>query len=405
MTDLYAPLSEDPNDYCFIDSETCSLPHAAGKPEGNIKEVGVDVYHKNCFANIWTYAIGDNDVEIMSLDNGFDERLTWDLDASDDLKRFYERAERGEAWFVAWNAAFDWHIWNGPESDFPPLRDDMMLDAMVQAAAAGLPGKLEHAGHASGFGGKYEQGGKLMPLFANWGAETSLTRPDLWAEYCRYGKDDTALLRDVFFGTQKLPRIDWEDYWVSERINKRGMALDVEFAKRAAAVATANIERVNKALIRATNGQIDKVTQIQRITPWVYDQLDKAEARDIMVKEWDLDDEDDLQPAKLGLDKPRIEALIAYFDNRDELTTAEQAIYEVIGHRLYGGSTSPAKFGKMLRMQSGGVLRNQYVCNGAPQTGRYSSRGVQIHNLMRKTLGELEEPFMELINELELDDG
>ena len=139
MTDPNAPLSEDPNDFCFIDSETCSLPHTAGLPEGNLPDVGADVYCDNSFANIWTFAIGDDPVDIRALDNGFEERISW-ADMPDSMKRFHDRALAGKAWYVAWNMGFDWHVWNGPESDFPEMRHDMALDAMVQGASSGLPG-------------------------------------------------------------------------------------------------------------------------------------------------------------------------------------------------------------------------------------------------------------------------
>jgi DNA polymerase bacteriophage-type len=293
-------------------------------------------------------------------------------------------------------------MWNGVESDFPEMRIDMALDAMVQGASSGLPGKLEHAGRACGFGGKLAAGKNLIPIFAPATGETPQTRPDLWGEYKSYGIKDTDLLRQVFFATRSLPREEWEDYWVSERINQRGFAVDVGFARRAAAVAEANIDRINAALVRATNGQITKVTQIARICDWTYDRLESAEARDLMVKEWALDEEDDLKPAKISLAKDKIEALLAYFDNMGELGLVDQTTRDVLDHRLYGGSASPAKFGKIVRMQHDGVLRNQYTFNGAPQTGRYSSRGVQIHNLMRKSLGAKEAMVMELINELDM---
>lgn len=401
MSDPFTPLSEDPEDYCFIDSETCATPEAQGV-DGNLKEVGVDVYKNNAFANIWAYAVGDDPVGIMSLDNGFDERITWDIDAPDRLKYFHERAMAGTAWYVAWNMGFDIQIWNGPESDFPRMRTDMALDAMVQGASSGLPGKLEHAGRACGFGGKFEQGGKLMPLFANWGCETSLTRPDLWELYKKYGTDDVDLLRKIFFATRMLPRQEWEDYWVSERINARGLAMDVGFARRAAAVAEANIDRINAALVRATNGQITKVTQAKRLTDWVYDRLESSEARDLMVKEWDLDDEDELRPAKISLAKDKIDALLVYFDTLEDKGYQDEVTEEVLNHRRFGGSSSPAKFAKMVRMQHDGILRNQYTFNGAAQTGRFSSRGVQIHNLLRASLGDREAEVMELVNSLDI---
>lgn len=405
MSDPQAPLSEDPDDFCHMDFETCNTAQSVGTPQGDLTVVGADVYTDgNAFANIITYAIGDEVVDIDALDDGFDKRLRW-VDMPDRMKRFHDRALEGKAWYVAWNMAFDWHVWNGSESDYPEIRHDMAIDAMVQAASSSLPGKLEHAGRACGFGGKYEQGGKLMALFANWGCETPQSRPDLWEEYKRYGVADTSLLRNVFQATRPLPRQEWEDYWVSERINRRGFAVDVGFARRAEKVAEANIERINAALVRATNGQITKVTQTQRIRDWVYDRLDSSEARDIMVKEWALDEEDDLKPAKISLAKDRIEALLAYFSsmNEGDMSYVDEVTRDVLDHRLYGGSSSPAKFGKIVRMQNGGVLRNQYTFNGAAQTGRYSSRGVQIHNLMRKSLGLDEAEYMELINSLEID--
>lgn len=406
MSDVFETLSDDIKDYCFIDSETRALPSAKGL-DGDITKVGIDVYKENAFAVMWTYCVGDGGEQIMALDDGFDERLTWDYDATDELKDFHERAEAGEAWYVAWNMGFDRRIWNGPESDFPRMRPDMSLDLMIQGASSSLPGKLGHAGRALGLGDKQDDGGSLINIFAHANGATPQTRPDLWENYKRYGLRDATLLRDIFLHTRPLPRQEWHDYWVSEAINGRGLPVDVGFARRAAAVADLNIARINAALNRATNGQITKVTQTQRIRDWTYDRLDSAEARDLMVKTWELDGEDDLQPAKLSLDKPRIEKLIAYFDNKrerdgGELTLPEQTTYDVLDHRLYGGSSSPAKFGKMCRMQLDGVLRNQYVFNGAPQTGRYSSRGVQIHNLLRKSLGEQEAEFMELINDLEL---
>ncbi len=400
MNPVYDPLSTDPEDFCFFDFETCSLPDVGER--GDLKIVGGNVYSRSSFANIFTYAVGGDPVGIMALDDGFDKRLQWD-DAPDRLKDFYERAQAGEAWFVAWNCAFDRQVWNAPESTFPGLRIGMTLDAMVQAASSGLPGKLEHAGRACGFGGK-DSGGRLMSLFANWGGETPQTRPDLWEEYKLYGLKDTDLLRKVYFATRPLPRQEWEDYWVSERINDRGIAVDVGFARRAAAVADANLTRINADLADLTGNEVTAVTQIQRMTAWVYDRLPTTEARDIMVKEWDLENEDDLKPTKVSLAKDRIEALIAYFDAAGELNETDDITYAALEHRLYGGSASPAKFGKIVRMQHDGVLRGQYTFNGAAQTGRYSSRGVQIHNLMRRSLGAREEDFIQAVNAVELPD-
>lgn len=392
----------NPENFCFIDAETRATVTG---PAGDLRETGVDVYQHHAFAIMWTWQIGEGEAKIMALHDGFNELLDWELDAPDDLKDFYERSLRGEAFFVAWNMGFDRHMWNCEASrlaGWPPLRIDMTLDAMAQGTAAGLPGKLEHASKACGFRGKLEGGSGLVQMFCGANGATPQSHPEHWKQFCDYGIQDTEELAKVFFATRMLPRSDWEDYWVSEKINERGFALDVDYAERAAAVAAANRARTNAAFSRLTLDEVPRVTNIQKLTTWVYDRLDKAEARDIMVKKWAADEEDDLKPAKLSLDKERLQALLVYFDNRDDLTDIEVTIVELLNLRLYGGTSSPAKFSKMLLMQYENVLRNQYTFNGAPQTGRFSSRGVQIHNLMRDSLGEDEVHVIEMINGLVL---
>ena len=63
-----------------------------------------------------------------------------------------------------------------------------------------------------------------------------------------------------------------------------------------------------------------------------------------------------------------------------------KAAERVLQIRLYGGSKTPAKFNKMLAQHVDGTLFGQYTFNGAGQTGRASSRGVQVHNLARDVL-------------------
>ena len=85
-----------------------------------------------------------------------------------------------------------------------------------------------------------------------------------------------------------------------------------------------------------------------------------------------------------------------------ELTDEEFDILQLLEVRLYGASATPKKFGKMLPMlDKSDRLCGQYTFNGAQQTGRFSSRGVQVHNLTRAHLGDLEEPAIEFILELE----
>jgi DNA polymerase bacteriophage-type len=108
---------------------------------------------------------------------------------------------------------------------------------------------------------------------------------------------------------------------------------------------------------------------------------------------------------EFSLTRERVERLLAMLDvkrangglNADEVKAREAATL-----RLFGAGASPKKFARLEAQQVNGVLRDQYRFAGAGQTGRASSRGAQIQNLTRDTLGEdgaAEAPLVDAIAE------
>lgn len=98
MNDL-EPLSTNPDDFVFCDVETRST-----------EDVTVHGAFRHTAAGkvtIVAYAIGNADVQTWCLEDWSDGcKLDWN-DAPDDLKEAVRRVKRGEAWFVAHNAAFE----------------------------------------------------------------------------------------------------------------------------------------------------------------------------------------------------------------------------------------------------------------------------------------------------------
>ena len=121
------------------------------------------------------------------------------------------------------------------------------------------------------------------------------------------------------------------------------------------------------------------------------------------------DSEDDTQVVevdKLSVRRENVTRLIAFYrdlDARLGLTDADDLVLQVLELREFGASATPKKFDKMLELHDDGSLRGQYTFNGAQQTGRFSSRGVQIHNLNRSTLGALEIEAIDMILNIELE--
>jgi hypothetical protein len=106
---------------------------------------------------------------------------------------------------------------------------------------------------------------------------------------------------------------------------------------------------------------------------------------------------------KLSLTRERVERLLAMLDVKaldGGLNADEVKAREVAELRLFGAGASPKKFARLEAQQVDGVLRGQYRFSGGFQTGRMSSQGAQIQNLVRDVLGEdgaAEAPLVDLI--------
>lgn len=410
-------LSSNPDDFLFFDTETRGLPGLADPRWGDVTQSGAARYGKSCKVNVFRYAIGeDGPIRRWDLED-FDKTLSW-KDAPEDLRGHLERAYRGEAWFVAWNSFFDRHVCNGGMVRLrkgPVLPVRCVLDAMAQGVASNLPAKLDGAAKAVGHRGKLEQGKHLIALFAPANGATPQSHPEEWEQYKVYADDDVDALRTVFFATRPLWRWEWEQFWTSETINDRGLPIDRHFVERAAALADVYMDRVNELVSEHTHGACWSVNQHKALADWVADNVEHLpEAADILVKKYEEDEEGDgLVAASLSLSRDRVEKLIAYLERLDEeqgLTDEEFDVLQLLETRLYGASATPKKFAKSLPMlDDRDRLCGQYVFNGAQQTGRYSSRGVQVHNLTRSFVGmedrkpELEAAAIEFISDLEVE--
>ena len=281
----------------------------------------------------------------------------------------------------AWYAAFDRTMWQQvatPELGFPKLHMEQTLDAMAQAAASNLPGGLEFAGRALGMGGKTTGGKGVMLLFAD--CEKQLpTAETLWREYIDYGARDTGLMRDIWYATRPLTFEEWKQYWAAERINDRGIGIDEDVCRGAIKYREEEKKHIAEECSRLTDGAIIRPTLTKAINQWVFDRL-PDDLQERMIKKRDEDD----NPISLTLAKDRLALLLE--DIKQHEAPPDDNVLEFLELLQHGRSSSAVKFGKMLHQSVDGRLCGSYIFNGAGQTGRFSSRGVQIHNLPRDKL-------------------
>jgi len=392
MNDPLAPLSDDPNAWVFCDVETRSLEdvtiHGAARHNAAGK------------VTVVAYAIGDGPVKDWVLEDWTPGRkLDW-ADAPDDLLDALQEVEEGRKWFVAHNCSFEYYAFTRGMVGLEDFRVEWMIDSMAQAMRSHLPADLAGAARAVGLTQKQASGKALIRLFAVEGnGVTPQSHPVEWAQFREYARDDVAAMRDVFFATMPLSRQEWREFHAVEKINHRGVPVDVPFVRQAVQLSALLTETSNADISRLTGGVVRTVNQSAALLEWLRRTLRALPEVDrILTREVDLVEDDEGEThavAKHSLGRSHVEELIAYLervDGEQGLTDDEFAALQVLEVRLYGASATPKKYKKIEALVEGDSrLRGQYVFNGAAATGRMSGRGAQPQNLARATIGTLDD--------------
>lgn len=319
-----------------------------------------------------------------------------------------------DGYFIAWNSSFDRAVHQQiatPDYGFPEIRIEQTLCAMAQSQASNLPGSLEWAGRVLGLGHKTIGGKAVMKRFARrqdplpgapadiaalmaakgWPREKAIQSAiETWALYLDYGVQDTELLCDVWRTTRQLDGTEWAEYWVSEHINDRGMLADLDVCRGAISYREEEAAHVVEQIKQATDGAIAGPTFTAQINAWLYERL-PDDLREFMVK---ARDEETGEAIRLTGAKDVMTRLIEEIEVSE--APPEDAVIDLIELLEFGRASSAVKFEKIYNQavvddtpgknRMVGRLCGSYVFNGAGQTGRYSSRGVQVHNLPRSFL-------------------
>lgn len=274
----------------------------------------------------------------------------------------------------AFNSAFERYVLQYVLGiTIPPSR---FLDSQIGCRVLAIPSSLEEAcdvldvpEHLK----KDKRGEELIALFCEpkknkkrKGQEATTyrndwnTHPKEWDEFRQYCIQDVAAEEEVsrrmhVIGALPLSPFEQQVWEFDQKVNDRGIPVDVQFVSNALALAERHKEELLEENNRLTG--LDNANSGTQFLPW---------ARE--------------RGYPLGnLRKEAVEAIL-----KDPDVKLDDLCRKVLSLRVEAGSTSYTKLKKiLLNVCPDARLRNQFVYLGSSRCGRWSGNSVQIHNFPR----------------------
>ena len=306
---------------------------------------------------VYNYA-QDGTTEVLCMSYAFDDEevVTW---ASGP---FPERVRNHKGLIYAHNAAFERLIfWYVLQINF---KLEQFYCTATQARANCAPGSLEDVGRFAGASMKKDyRGAQLIRALC---VPPFKDDPALMLEMVQYCEQDVRAMRAVSQSLRPLSDEELEDYHVNEKINDRGVLVDVHLARAAISYAAIELADIQSIVRTVTNGAITSVRS-PKMRAWVKDRLD-SETLKLM----------EVEDGKYSIDK-RVRANLLAADLPPEVEQVIQAADDL-------WASSVAKFSRLrdLADVEDNRVRGAFVFAGGSATGRASSYGAQVHNFTRK---------------------
>lgn len=315
------------------------------------------------------YSIDDQPVQVIELAAG--EKLPLDV-----LEAIYDTSVTK----YAYNANFERVCLSAYMRRHEGLPPGSFLDprgwhcTMVWASALGLPRSLKDVGTALGLKQqKMREGQALIRLFCTpqkpRGKQAELfdttrtsprDQPDKWATFIEYCRRDVEVETRIRHKLDQFPLPDWVwgQYWDDQRINDRGITVDLTLAKAAIDADTNHRNACMERAHRITG--LDNPNSPTQLLGW------------LNTNGCDID----------SLAKAHV---------TDALTTATGQVKTVLELRQELSRSSVKKYQAMLQATcADGRAHGLLQFYGAGRTGRWAGRLIQVQNLPRNYLPDLD---------------
>ncbi|ELA3045749.1 TPA: DNA polymerase [Klebsiella pneumoniae] len=320
---------------------------------------GTHAYAEGVEVMLFAWAIGDEPVSVWDLTAGelIPSRLRKAIADPDTLLYFH-------------NSHFDRTVLRHAMPELaPPV--ERWRDTMVQALAHSLPGALGALCEVLGVPqdkAKDKEGKSLIQLFckprpknSKLRRATSKTHPVEWQRFVAYAGLDIEAMREVY---RRLPKWNYQGAELAlwhrdQRINDRGVCMDVQLAQAAIEAVDLEQKRLAKRTQVMTDGEVQAATQ-----------------RDAMIKHI---------VESYGVELPDMQR--STLERRIADPDLPSPVKELLAIRLQASTTSTSKYKSLMKgISSDGRLRGTLQFCGASRTGRWAGRLFQPQNLPRPTL-------------------
>lgn len=308
---------------------------------------------------LFAYAFDDEDVKIIDFTNN--EVIPDEV---------YE-ALKGDCIKTAYNATFERVCIN--------KFFDLNMSAkywhctMIQALEIGLPSGLGEVAKVLKLEEQKEKRGKALinyfckpcrPTQANGGRIRNLPKhaPEKWEEFKKYCIQDVKTERAIKEKIKKFPLAESEQelYALDQKINDRGVLIDVELAKNAVIFDETYKNECRERASYITG--LENVNSVSQLKYWI---------------------EEETRKEVESLNKENVKSLMD--------SVEDNHVKEVLYLRQQMSKTSVKKYSAMLRsLCSDNKVRGITQFYGASRTGRWAGRIVQPQNLPQNHLGSLE---------------
>ena len=235
---------------------------------------------------------------------------------------------------------------------------------MTWGAYLGLPmslAKISEVMHLQQ--GKLDTGERLIRKFCKPGSVIPMKDDPEWQLFCEYNRHDVLAEMEICnkLASWPVPEFVWEEFWDSERINDRGVAIDKVFVKNAIRISDAVTGEIQEELEKITG--LENPHSVQQLKMWLQRQGVEADS----------------------LDKEAVASML----EKQELPDVVRMVLRL--HQKVSRS-SVAKYKKMMRsVNADGRVRGMFRFYGANRTGRFASRIVQLQNLPKNHMDDLDE--------------